>query len=212
MIQKVEPYNLKDYDLISANPVEDILIWVPDKTYIVLGKSNILKESVHIEHAVHDRIEIVKRPSGGETVVLSNKMIVISYKFLPEKTIKIHDYFKKINSGIISALELVGIKGLQLKGISDIALDEKKILGSSMLKKSDFVFYHAVLNVSESPGIICKYLKHPKKEPDYRDGRTHEHFVTSIHNEGYMIDLNVIIDTLERAFSEFSSVHPSPVF
>jgi lipoate-protein ligase A len=212
MIPKVKDYYLKDFELISSDTTHDFSIWVPDKLYIVLGRSNTIEESVRIDYAKQDDIEIVKRPSGGETVVLSDKMIVISYKFLPKKTIKIHDYFKKINSGIISALELVGIKGLQLKGISDIALDEKKILGSSMLKKSDFVFYHAVLNVSESPGIICKYLKHPKKEPDYRDGRTHEHFVTSIHNEGYMIDLNVIIDTLERAFSEFSSVHPSPVF
>lgn len=47
------------------------------------------------------------------------------------------------------------------------------------------VFYHAVLNIGETPEFIGRYLKHPAREPDYRIGRKHEDFVTSVRLAGY---------------------------
>jgi lipoate---protein ligase len=202
MIPKVKDYYLKDFELISSDSNQEFRIWVPDKLYIVLGRSNTIEDSVHIDLAKQDDIEIMKRPSGGESVVLSDKMLIISYNFLTGNNIKIHDYFKIINSKILSALEKSGIKNLRFKGISDIAIGEKKILGSSMLKKFGYGFYHAVLNVSESPELIDKYLKHPSREPDYRKGRPHIDFVSSISNEGYHPNVKEITANIEKALVE----------
>lgn len=55
------------------------------------------------------------------------------------------------------------------------------------------VFYHAVLNVSETPEFIGRYLKHPSREPDYRSGRRHEDFVTSVHQAGFQIPIEDIL-------------------
>ena len=87
---------------------------------------------------------------------------------------------KNYNYKIISVLESFGITNLGYKGISDITINDLKILGSSIYQNKHVVFYHAVLNVCESVSWIGRYLKHPVREPDYRKNRNHNDFVTSI--------------------------------
>lgn len=45
--------------------------------------------------------------------------------------------------------------------------------------------YNAVLNVAEDPKLFERYLHHPKREPNYRAGRSHSESVTSLRAEGY---------------------------
>jgi len=47
------------------------------------------------------------------------------------------------------------------------------------------LLYHAVLNLGEPASTFERYLKHPSKEPDYRKGRSHSDFVTSLKEKGY---------------------------
>ena len=190
---EVKSYDLKDYSIFNSEKESDFLLWQPDKTYIVLGRSNRLaEESVFIEKAKQDKIDIYKRPSGGEAVILSSNTLVISVKLPLNITIKTHQYFVLINDAIIAALSELGVKHLGNKGISDISIGLKKILGSSIYRKQQTLFYHAVLNVSEPIESISRYLKHPKREPDYRLGRDHTEFVTSLKEEGYQFSIDSI--------------------
>ena len=53
-----------------------------------------------------------------------------------------------------------------------------------------------MLNISEDAEVFEHYLKHPVKEPDYRKGRSHKDFVTSLKAEGYTINTEEIINML----------------
>jgi len=55
-----------------------------------------------------------------------------------------------------------------------------------------------VLNISEPVDTIESYLSHPKREPDYRQGRNHLDFVTSLLREGYMNGKSEIISALKH--------------
>ncbi|MGM0496379.1 MAG: lipoate--protein ligase family protein, partial [Bacteroidota bacterium] len=144
---------------------------------------------------------VYKRPSGGETVVLTPNTLVISIKITLDKFSDPKYYFKYFNQKIIDGLENLGIKDVSYRGISDVALKSKKILGSSIYRKRKALFYHAVLNVSEPVETIERYIKHPTKEPDYRKGRAHKEFVTSLYNEGYPFSADQIRDSLKVALS-----------
>jgi lipoate-protein ligase A len=197
---EIKSYDLKDYSIFDSEKESDFLIWQPDKTFIILGRSNrIAEDSVHIENARKDGVEIYKRPSGGEAVILSPNTLVISVKLPLKNTINTHHYFKVINHSIIEALSALGIKDLGNKGISDISIGMKKILGSSIYRKQQTLFYHAVLNISEPIEHISLYLKHPKKEPDYRLGRTHDEFVTSLRLEGYEFSFDELSTRLQQS-------------
>jgi lipoate-protein ligase A len=195
-----EDYNLPDFDIFYSNKKFDFCIWQPDNVYVVLGRSNAIETSVNQDNVLKDGVKVMKRYSGGESVILTPKMLVVAVK-MPEFEInQPKEYFKKINNIIIQVLQGLKIEDIGMKGISDLTLGDKKILGSSIYRKKDIVFYHCVLNVCENVNLISRYLLHPKKEPEYRKGRSHNEFVTSIYEQGYQIDIELLKDELNKSF------------
>ncbi len=198
--------NIRKYDLPDSYLFENkigtsaIIVWEPNETCIVLGRSNNSRDSLYLDNIINDNISVYKRPSGGETVLLSNKMIVISIVVNQTDFKNGKSIFKDYNNKIISALESLGIQNLGFKGISDIAINDLKILGSAIYQNKLVVFYHAVLNVSESTALIEKYLKQPKRQPEYRKNRNHKDFVTSIANEKYNISINDLKNAVQIEF------------
>lgn len=202
MIPAIHPYTLPDQALIDPEAASDAcMVWQPAETVIVLGQSNQAETAVHVELAHQDKIPILKRHSGGQTVILSSKMLVVSVRLISERLENPQVYFKRINQAILTALANLGIEDLREKGISDIAIGEKKIMGSSIYRKKRMVFYHSVLNIAEPPEFIGRYLKHPTREPDYRGGRAHEDFVTSIQREGYPLPVKSVQEALLATLS-----------
>ena len=199
---EVRAYNLPDIHLLEKQ-TNQFLVWIPDKTYIVLGASNQPNEALYTEKVIQDKITVLKRPSGGQTVVLTPKNLIISAVFFDRNALVPKEVFNSINLLIISVLEQFGIKDLSLKGISDIAIDGKKILGSSIYRSKNALLYHAVLNLGESSSTFEKYLKHPSKEPDYRLGRSHSEFVTSLSERGFSDNLQNLYKTLSQCFKTF---------
>jgi lipoate-protein ligase A len=186
-------YNLPDINILSqSNTDYKFHTWQPDNTYLILGISNSSNDSLNTEEVVKDKVVVYKRPSGGQTVILTPKTLVVSTTVQTSKLVNPYVYFKEINNLIISILEKKGISNIHPKGISDIAIGDKKILGSAIYCNRHILFYHAVLNVAESTDLMEKYIKHPVKEPDYRKGRKHSDFVTSLYAEGYNLTVKDI--------------------
>jgi lipoate-protein ligase A len=104
---------------------------------------------------------------------------------------------------MLDVLSDLGVKNYGTRGISDITIRDRKILGSSMHRRENRLVYHGVLNISEDPGIFERYLKHPGREPDYRLNRRHGEFVTSLEKEGYNItymDIAAILNSYKDFF------------
>lgn len=197
-LHKGTEYNIKDIEILDSKQNNSFCIIIPSETCVVIGASNNYKDAVYAEKIEQDKINVYKRLSGGQTVLLSPETLVIGVKII--NTDRSHFFFKIINSKIIKTLESLGVENLYSKGISDISIHNKKILGSSMFKKKDTLYYHAVLNIKEDPELISRYIKHPTKEPDYREGRHHSEFITSLELEGYSIDIESIKRSLHNAF------------
>jgi lipoate-protein ligase A len=203
MSMETRQYDLPDHILIDTEATSNgWMVWQPESSLIVLGQSNQAETAVYMELAEADGIPVYKRNTGGQTVILTPRTIVISVRLISDKLDNPQVYFKRINQAIIEALSGLGLSDLQEKGISDIAIGDKKILGSSIYRKRSLVFYHAVLNISETPEFIGRFLKHPVREPDYRSGRRHEDFVTSLHAAGYFLTAEQVRQALSGKLSE----------
>jgi len=196
---KITEYHLPDSQLLDKK-TNQYLIWTPDKTYIVLGASNNFNDSLNIENVIEDKVTVLKRPSGGQTVVLTPNNIMISAVFIDSKTVHPKEVFQHVNKLIISAIEKMGIQNLAPMGISDIAINGRKILGSAIYRNKNALLYHAVLNIGEPAATFERYLKHPLKEPDYRKGRSHSEFVTSLKEKGYANSAHHIENMLSISF------------
>ena len=186
-------YNLPDAKLIEDNSfVYKYAVWVPAETAVIIGRSNKPENSAFLENTEEDNTPVYQRPSGGEAVVISPKTLVISVAYNAPEQKQSTFYFKEYNERIIRALESLGIKELKFEGISDITLNGRKILGCSIYRNKNKVFYHAVLNLSEDTGLLMRYLKFPGRTPEYRANRNHDDFVTSIKKEGFDIKTEAI--------------------
>lgn len=157
--------------------------WEPERIVVVLGRGNHAEREVWQDRCQDDQIPIIRRRGGGGTVVLSPGVLVLSLVKRVQHQYHFHEYFQQINTYIIAALESLGISNLNQQGYSDICVCNRKILGSSMYRSRDILFYTASLMIANDLRLLDRYLKHPSKEPDYRKGRSHLEFVTTIELE-----------------------------
>jgi lipoate---protein ligase len=179
-------YNLPDISLYDYEKGEygRYKIWVPEKNMVIVGRGSNLKAEVNLELTQKDNVSVIRRDSGGCSVFLSPNMVVASFALYGQKLINPMVYFRLFNGFVIKALSRMGLDDVEIKGISDLVVNGKKISGSSIYRNKNLVLFHIVINLSEKAELIGRYLKHPPKEPDYRKGRSHQDFVASIQSLG----------------------------
>lgn len=157
--------------------------WQPEGIIVVLGRANQAELETWQERCQEELVPIIRRRGGGGTVVLSPGTLVISLVKRVRYQYHFQEYFHRINDYIIEALTSLDIHDLQQQGHSDICIRDRKILGSSMYRSRDILFYTASLMIANDLTLLDRYLKHPSKEPEYRKGRLHAAFVTTIARE-----------------------------
>ena len=101
---EVSEYNLPDIELLNEE-TNKFLLWVPDKTYIILGASNKAHIAVEESLALRDNITVMKRRTGGQTVMLTPNNLIISAVITDESIMKPKDVFNNFNDIIIRAIE-----------------------------------------------------------------------------------------------------------
>lgn len=196
-----EPYGLPDAEMLQAGRPYAFLVWQPARTWIVIGRGNKAADSVHLELARSDGVPVAQRPSGGEAVILTPRTLVVSAVRNTAAQHPSRHYFHSYNQAVIGALAGLGVRDLALKGISDIALGDRKIAGSSIYRNRERIFYHAVLNVAEDTALMERYLRPPRRQPDYRLGRSHAEFVTSLTAAGYPLSMPVLQAAISDALA-----------
>lgn len=175
-------------------------VWEPDRRYVVLGRSNQAERELYLDNCRRDDVPVARRLGGGGAVLLDKGMLVVS---IAEKVSRLRgplQWFDKFNNIVIRALEMSGVRGLTQKGVSDVCIRDRKILGSCLHLPKGAVFYHASLLVSCDLLSMNEYLRHPSREPDYRKGRPHLKFVTTLWNEGYKLNTSLFQEILSGEF------------
>lgn len=172
--------------------------FVPHACYVSLGASNSLETSVNVHNCQRDGVSVFQRLSGGEAVYLSPNCVVYSAVIMAGKLPSSADFFALNLQWIASSLKQLGVQNVQRRGISDLAIAERKILGCAIYRRIQVMIFQAVLNVCEAPENIERYLLHPVREPDYRKAREHSQFVTSLHLQGYSINPHIVAAQLNK--------------
>jgi len=167
---------------------------------IVHGPSYKADKEVFVDRCEADGVKIVERRGGGGTVVLSpGVLIIIIVGDKKNERESALDIFGRVHDVIIGALGKAGIDNVVRAGISDLAVDGKKILGSSLYmgSKPPLFYYQSSLMISNDLTLLDRYLYHPPKEPDYRQGRGHSQFCTNLKELGYRVDIKALSAQIE---------------
>ena len=159
---------------------ETLRFWESSCLAVVLGRSSVVSADLHHQACAADRVAIVRRTSGGGAVLVGpgclNYSLVLSLEARPLLR-DVAQSYQLIFSRIITAL---GLRGLAARGVSDLALDERKVSGSAQRRGRRALLHHGTLLYDFDAALIERYLTEPRRQPAYRGGRRHAAFVANL--------------------------------
>ena len=155
-------------------------VWIPHKPILVLGYSQMAAQELNLENVRRSGIPVYRRKGGGGTVLLTPEVVCVGIRMPRKPEMAIQDYFSIANGLIQSAFKKNLGLDLKPKGISDLAWNEKKVLGSSMYLPKNYALYLASILVNCPMNQMESFLKYPSREPDYRLGRPHSDFLQNL--------------------------------
>ncbi len=200
-----------DYDTLR------IYMWRP--TGVSLGRSQKALDSVRIDEIKKRNYVLVRRPTGGATLIHAEGMEVTYSLVLSNK----HEYYNlpvdesaaEIVKGIVLALKKMGLKAhvrkkvtkktidsnicMVREGSSDVVVEGKKISGSAQVRNDTALLQHGTLvldvNYKDWQTIIVS-----NKTIELKN------VFTGLKNLGVKINLRQIVESLITGFTEVLGV------
>jgi lipoate-protein ligase A len=166
----------------SGDGCEMLRFWEWSAPAVVIGSGGRLAEDVDEAACIADGVPILRRSSGGGTVLLDSGCLlytlVLSYERDPALT-DIRQSYRCILGRIAAALtEAIG--SIEPAGISDLVFAGRKISGTAQQRKRSSMLHHGTLLYDMDLSLIPRYLREPPRQPEYRGGRTHLDFVANL--------------------------------
>jgi lipoate-protein ligase A len=171
-------------------------LWQPAQRAVILGTGQESAKEAHLELARATGVPVLRRHSGGGAVVIGpgaiNYSFFFPYALLPGSE-TIQGATRAALEPIIRTLAAWGLSA-QLAGLSDLAVTGadgtlRKIAGNSQARKKNSVVVHGTLLADPDWAAIEALLRFPSSTPDYRAGRSHREFLTSLRDHGAPVSL-----------------------
>lgn len=161
---------------------EVLRLWEWPSPAVVLGAGCRLADDVNEDVCQTDAVPIMRRASGGGTVLLGlgclNFTLILAYDRAA--------LLREIGSSYCFILNLIvpALADLQppieLAGISDLACGGRKLSGNAQQRKRNYLLHHGTLLYDFHIDQMSRYLKLPARQPDYRGQRPHSDFVMNL--------------------------------
>jgi lipoate-protein ligase A len=171
---------LEDLEENEGSPV--LRLWESDRQFVVLGRSCRLTDDVDVDVCRQDSVPILRRASGGGTVLQGpgclSYALVLPMCLHPD----LRD-IRQTNTFILQRIAKALSRwqpAIAVQGISDLAVKGRKISGSAQRRKRNALLFHGTILYGMQAGVISRYLKQPKRQPDYRGDRPHCEFLRTI--------------------------------
>ena len=167
----------------AKDPSYELLrTWEFPQPTVVLGRSSRLIDETHTSACHRDEIPILRRCSGGAAIVggpgCFMYSVVLSCELRPQLRM-IDQAHQFVLGRITEALQALNVRA-ELAGTSDLAWETRKFSGNSLRSKRTHLLYHGTLLYDFPLPLVSKYLASPPRQPEYRQERDHDGFLTNV--------------------------------
>ena len=168
----------------KGKPGQVLRFWESPELFVCLGRICKEDEDLKMEEIARDHVPVLRRCTGGGTVLQGRGCLNYSLILSKECDPRIADLrgsYQAILNKVIAALKRLDIEAV-FHPVSDIALagNHKKISGNAQKRSGKFILHHGTILYGFDLENIDRYLKVPKDIPEYRQGRSHLDFVTNV--------------------------------
>ncbi|MGE3819389.1 MAG: biotin/lipoate A/B protein ligase family protein [Isosphaeraceae bacterium] len=164
----------------GAGPI--LRFWEPRAVTVVLGASSRLRDDVEVERCQAEGVPVARRSSGGGTVVVGpgtlNVAVVLPIDAQPG-LIAVDRAQILVLERIAEALRELDANVL-VQGSGDLTLHDRKFAGSAQRRLRRHLLVHATLIYAMPLELVTRYTRPPAKQPEYRAGRSHVDFLTTL--------------------------------
>lgn len=171
---------LNEMDEHGGDPV--LRFWESDNYFVVLGRACRLRDDVYTEACRRDNIAVLRRASGGGTVLQGPGCL--SYALmLPFEWHSVLRDIRKTNRFILERIAQALRRWeptVAFREISDLAVNGFKISGNAQRRTRRALLFHGTILHGLRIDLVSRYLTHPKRQPDYREDRPHASFLRTI--------------------------------
>lgn len=163
---------------------EALRFWESPGYFVVLGRTSSGQVDVDLESCARDRIPVLRRSSGGGTVLQGPGCLnfsVVLAKNSHESLGTISGSYVYILGKVVRALKSLGIDAV-FRPVCDLALagTEQKFSGNAQRRGREYILHHGTILYGFELPLLSRYLKMPVSMPPYRQARPHGAFVTNI--------------------------------
>jgi lipoate-protein ligase A len=160
---------------------EVLRFWEWPAAAVVLGAGGRLEADVDEDACRLDGVPLLRRASGGGTVLLGRGCLLFSLivRFDRHPTLKdVNASYRYILGRVISALK--PLAAAEQRGISDLAIAGRKFSGNAQQRKREHVLHHGSLLYDFDVRQLSRYLLVPEMQPPYRESRSHDSFMMNL--------------------------------
>ncbi len=202
-LPQIRKYDADEFILgaTAADGRPRLRVYRPVETTVVLGRGSDPQKELRLNFCHTDRVPIMRRRGGGCSVVVDPGNVIVSV-VLPIPGINhTHRHFNLLTAWLIDSLARLGLAGIYPDGISDFVADGHKVGGSCVYRTKGLLYYSTTLLIDPDFSLIDRYLTHPPREPEYRDGRGHRDFLGLLADDGTFRNPASFAAALERHLS-----------
>lgn len=180
--------SLENTSIYKQLQIEEALIRADDKNYclinhgsnraIIMGISGRPDQLINTPLVKKDNIHLIKRFSGGGTVIVDNNTFFVTFIFNKD-AVDIASYPEPIMRWAEKMFQQAfSIDGFHLKE-NDFVIGQKKCGGNAQYIQNKRWLHHVSFLWDYCPNNM-DYLLFPKKTPKYREDREHHDFLCSL--------------------------------
>ena len=171
----------------SGSGHETLRFWESPEPFVVVGYANKVATEVNVAACEARKIPILRRCSGGGTVVqgpgcLNYSLVLPITEDGPLHSIAVANQFimRRNRAAIDSALRTPH-SAIGVRGHTDLATGDLKFSGNSQRRRKHFLLFHGTFLLNFDLALIGELLRIPSKQPHYRENRPHASFLTNLH-------------------------------
>ena len=176
----LDDYLLQTTEDDDAPPI--LRLWELSRPAVIVGRSNRVEQNVNVTACRADGVPIIRRSSGGGTVLLGPGSLVYSLILRVDsgsRLVDIDSTTRLIMNRIRDALQSL-LPGVSCEGVSDLAINSLKVSGNSQRWLRRTVLHHGTFLYQFDLPLIERYLGTPERVPEYRVNRSHREFLRNI--------------------------------